>query len=646
MIEMRNRAVIENIKPSINGGDFAIKRTIGESVNVEADIFADGHDLVNARLFHKHAKSKRWKHTPFEFLVNDRWKCRFTPEKIGRTEYYVEAWVDYALNWQYELGRKVKDGQHVDVELLDGVQYLDAIKPKSESEKKLLAKCKKAFRSKTAYEEAVKLAQSEPLKELFKKYPYQTFATVSRTFSVWVDRSRAGFSAWYEFFPRSAGDDKSTHGTFKDARSRLPYVSELGFDVIYFPPIHPIGEKHRKGKNNAATASGSDVGSPWAIGSVFGGHKSINPELGSMEEFRDFIAEANKYGIEMAMDFAIQCAPDHPYVKEHPQWFKWRPDGTVQYAENPPKKYQDILPINFECEDWENLWNELLGIVMFWIEQGVQIFRVDNPHTKPYRFWNWLIDSVCEKYPETIFLAEAFTRPKVMNRLAKIGFTQSYTYFTWRTNKAELSQYIRELNSDPMRQFFRPNFWPNTPDILPYELQQPNEAAYLTRFFLAATLSSNYGMYGPVYENMVSNGVPGKEEYWNSEKYQLENHPWKIENKLQQVIKLVNQIRNEHKAFQVTFNTLLCAIENEHIIGYYKSDEESRDHMLCVVNMDSYYKQSGWVQVPLGKMGLAADEEYTVKDLITQASYTWTGEWNFVELNPHGLPFHCFQILI
>ncbi|MFN2430606.1 MAG: alpha-1,4-glucan--maltose-1-phosphate maltosyltransferase, partial [Cryomorphaceae bacterium] len=266
--------------------------------------------------------------------------------------------------------------------------------------------------------------------------------------------------------------------------------------------------------------------------------------------------------------------------------------------------------------------------------------------TKPYRFWNWLIDSVCEKYPETIFLAEAFTRPKVMNRLAKIGFTQSYTYFTWRTNKAELSQYIRELNSDPMRQFFRPNFWPNTPDILPYELQQPNEAAYLTRFFLAATLSSNYGMYGPVYENMVSNGVPGKEEYWNSEKYQLENHPWKIENKLQQVIKLVNQIRNEHKAFQVTVNTLLCAIENEHILAYYKSDEESRDHMLCVVNMDSYYKQSGWVQVPLGKMGLAADEEYTVKDLITQASYTWTGEWNFVELNPHGLPFHCFQILI
>ena len=642
---MRNRAVIENILPAVNAGDFSIKRTIGESIKIQADIFADGHDLVNARLFYKHAKSKSWKYSSFDFLVNDRWECEFKVDKIGTTHYYIEAWVDYALNWQYELGRKVADGQHVDVELLDGLQYINAIKAKLDSEKKLLDECAKEFQSKKSYEKAVELAQSKELELLFRKYPYQTFTTKSQTFSAWVDRERAGFSAWYEFFPRSSGDDKSVHGTFKDAETRLAYVADMGFDVIYFPPIHPIGEKHRKGKNNATKASGNDVGSPWAIGSSQGGHKAINPELGTLKEFQHFVKAAEKHGIEIAMDFAIQCAPDHPYVKEHPQWFRWRPDGTVQYSENPPKKYQDILPINFECEDWENLWNELLSIVYYWIDKGVKIFRVDNPHTKPYRFWNWLIDSVHQKHPEIIFLAEAFTRPKVMNRLAKVGFTQSYTYFTWRTNKTELAQYIKELNADPMRQFFRPNFWPNTPDILPYELQNSNEAAYLTRFFLAATLSSNYGMYGPVYENMVSQAVPGKEEYWNSEKYQLENHSWKIQNKLHQVIKLVNQLRNHHKAMQSTFNTELCSVDNEHILAYYKSNKESENHILCAVNMDSYYKQGGWVQVPIGRIGLTADQSYTVKDLITQASYEWKGEWNYVELNPHGLPFHCFHIL-
>lgn len=643
MDEMRNRAVIENVSPLVSGGKHAAKRVKGEKFSIEADVFADGHDVVNAWLYFKHKSDKKWKNVPLNYIINDRWEVEFTPQKQGDYTYFIEAWVDYALNWQHELRRKVKAGQDVHIELLDGIQYLEPLEKLKGTEKKFVGQCAKSFREKKKYDEALQLAQSDELELLFRKYPFQTFTTRTEDFKLWVDRERAGFSAWYEFFPRSTGETPS-HATFKDAAKRLAYVKDLGFDVLYLPPIHPIGFDHRKGKNNTTKANKDDVGSPWAIGSKYGGHKDIHPDLGTIEDFRKLVKAADKLGVEIAMDFAIQCAPDHPYVKEHPQWFKWRPDGTVQYAENPPKKYQDILPINFESDDWENLWNELLSIPMYWIEQGVKIFRVDNPHTKPYRFWNWLIAKVREKHPEIIFLSEAFTRPKVMHQLAKVGFTQSYTYFTWRTNKHELSQYVEELQT-VSRDFFRPNFWPNTPDILPFELQQPNEASYLARFFLAATLSSNYGMYGPVFENMVHHPVPGKEEYWNSEKYQIGNHTWEIDNKLKQVIKIVNQIRNDHPALRDTFNTKLCTIENEQIIAYFKRDMEADDNMLFAVNMDPYYKQSGWVEVPIGELNIHADSTYTVKDLITQSSYEWKGSWNYVELNPHGLPFHCFQIL-
>lgn len=643
MDEMRNRAVIENVSPLITGGKHAVKRVKGEKLSIQADVFADGHDLVNAWLYFKSKSAKKWETLPLEHIVNDRWKVEFTADKEGGYTYFIEAWVDYALNWQHELRRKVKAGQDVQVELLDGLQYLKPLEKLKGTEKKFIAQCKELFENKKKYNEALERAQSKELELLFRKYPFQTFTTRTPEFNLWVDRQRAGFSAWYEFFPRSAGKT-AKHATFKDAAGRLEYVKELGFDVVYFPPIHPIGFDHRKGKNNSTKANKDDVGSPWAIGSEFGGHKDIHPDLGSLDDLRNLIKKANKLGIEIAMDFAIQCAPDHPYVKEHPQWFKWRPDGTVQYAENPPKKYQDILPINFECEDWENLWNELLSIPMYWIEQGVKIFRVDNPHTKPYRFWEWLIAKIREKHPDVLFLSEAFTRPKVMHQLAKVGFTQSYTYFTWRTNKHELSEYITELQT-LSRDFFRPNFWPNTPDILPFELQQPNEASYLSRFFLAATLSSNYGMYGPVYENMVYQSVPGKEEYWNSEKYQIGSHNWEVDNKLKQVIKRVNQIRNEHPALQDTFNTKLCTIDNEQIIAYFKRDAKADDNMLFAVNMDPYYKQSGWVEVPIGELNIHPESTYLVKDLITQSSYEWKGSWNYIELNPHGLPFHCFQIL-
>jgi starch synthase (maltosyl-transferring) len=401
---------------------------------------------------------------------------------------------------------------------------------------------------------------------------------------------------------------------------------------------------NRKGKNNATNAEKQDVGSPWAIGSKLGGHKDINPALGTLTQFKSFVKEANKLGIELAMDFALQCAPDHPYVKSHPQWFRWRPDGSVQYAENPPKKYQDILPIYFECEDWENLWKELLSIVTYWVDQGVTIFRVDNPHTKPFRFWKWLIAQVHASHPDIIFLAEAFTRPKIMHQLAKVGFTQSYTYFTWRNNKAELMQYMDELSTDPSRQYFRPNFWPNTPDILPYELQQPNEATFLARYFLAATLSGNYGMYGPVYENMLYQAMPGKEEYMDSEKYEIGRHVWDTRGKLKQVIRIVNQLRKNHPALQDTFNYKACVVQNDQLMGYFKSDGKD-DNLLLVVNLDPYYAQAGVVQVPIDALGIAPGQPYGVVDLITQASYQWHGEWNYVEINPHGLPFHCFQIL-
>jgi len=643
MKELRYRAVVENIKPSINNGEFYVKRVVGENVEVTADVFADGHDLVNARIAFKHESDRSWKKAGLKKLLNDDWQGSFPVKKEGFYSYKIEAWVDYALNWQHEIKRKINDGQHVDVELLDGVKYLDAIKNKSA--RKYLNDVKKLFENPKSYEKAIEAAQSDELKRLFLKYPYQTFVTESPVFEVKVDRKKAGFSTWYELFPRSTGKSRLKHGTLKDVAKKLPYIAEMGFDVLYLPPIHPIGEKNRKGKNNAVSAKKGDVGSPWAIGSKHGGHKDIHPDLGTLTDLKKLISEASKYGIEMALDFAIQCAPDHPYVKEHPEWFKWRPDGSVQYAENPPKKYQDIIPLNFECDDWESLWEELQSIVFHWIEAGIRIFRVDNPHTKPYRFWHWLIGNVHREYPEVLFLSEAFTRPKVMSRLAKSGFTQSYTYFTWRNDKKELETYMDELVNGELRQFFRPNFWPNTPDILPYELQQPNEAAFIKRFFLAATLSSNYGMFGPAYENMYHEAVPGKEEYWNSEKYEVQEHVWDSVGKLKQVIKMVNQLRREHPALQDTFNYKACPTDNDRIMAYYKGDEPSNDHLVCVVNMDDYYTQSGWVRLPLDLIGLSQEREYIVQDLITGAFYTWKGEWNFVEINPHGIPFHFFKII-
>ncbi len=646
MVSGQIRVIIENVTPEIDNGKFYAKRVVNEYVNVEADIFGDGHDVVNAHLLCKHEQDKKWTEIHMHELFNDRWEGSFQVKKQGHYFYTIEAWVDHALNWQHNIERKIDDGQTVEVELLDGVQYLKTVKKKaSATEKTYLDKLRKSFADKKTYKVAIKEAAGERLEELFRKYPTNPFKlTYEKELTIYVDRAKALFSTWYEFFPRSSSSKVGQHGTFKECEGILPEVQKMGFDTLYFPPIHPIGKEFRKGKNNSTTALKGEPGSPWAIGAAEGGHRDILPELGTLSDFKRLIKKADELGIELAMDFALQCAPDHPYVKSHPQWFKWRPDGSVQYAENPPKKYQDILPVNFESEDWQNLWDELVDIALFWAKQGIRIFRVDNPHTKPFRFWEYLIAKVKEKYPDFLFLAEAFTRPKIMAELAKVGFSQSYTYYTWRNNKHELTEYMTELSKSELKEYFRPNFWPNTPDINPFLLQSGNENLFIMRYVLAATLSSNLGIYGPIFEQMVHEAIIGKEEYLNSEKYEVKNYDWTKTNKLKSIITAVNQIRKDNPALQETNNIEFCSIDNDQILSFFKMDREGKNKLLVAVSLDPYYTQSGWVQVPLDKLGISEGTRFKARDLVVDTSYTWDKEWNFVELGNKGLSFHIFKL--
>ncbi|MCR9289315.1 alpha-1,4-glucan--maltose-1-phosphate maltosyltransferase [Saprospiraceae bacterium] len=645
MRNAQSRVIIEAVHPELDNGKHYIKRTVGESVNVEADIFGDGHDIVAATLLYRHEGSRKWSEVRLSESMNDRWSASFKVDKQGHYHYKIEAWIDYALNWQHNIARKAEDNQYVNVELLDGIQYLEYVKSKMpKNAGNQLDEWIALFRDENQYESALRVALSSELHELFVQHPSKKFSfTYDNNLRVYVDREKARFSTWYEFFPRSASSEKGKHGTFKDCERLIPRVAEMGFDTLYFPPIHPIGEVNRKGKNNATVAESGDVGSPWGIGSRLGGHKDIHPELGSLEDFKSLVQTAKNHGVEIALDFALQCAPDHPYVKSNPQWFKWRPDGSVQYAENPPKKYQDILPIYFETEDWKNLWDELVSIAIYWVDLGIEVFRVDNPHTKPYRFWEHLIATVKKHNPNVLFLAEAFTRPRVMHELAKVGFTQSYTYFTWRNFKHELVEYMNELSKGPGKEYFRPNFWPNTPDINPYPLQGGNETIHMIRFFLAATLSSNYGMYGPVYEYMVHAAMPGKEEYLDSEKYEFKHWDWEVKNKMTYLITNINRIRRENPAFQFTDNIHICNVENDKLLVFYKETEDKSNQILCAVNLDPYSRQSGWVKTPLDLIGVREGQPMVMQDLLTGNSYTWAQEWNFVELDP-GFPFHLFKI--
>lgn len=643
-MQNQRRVVIDTVKPQINCGEFYIKRIVNEIVNVDAHVLVDGHDVIAASVLYKHEKERKWSEVRMHHVVNDEWKASFTLEKQGFYTYKVEGWVDYALNWQHGIERKIDDNQHVKSELLEGVTYLKPLlKKASKNEKEYLAHCIDCFENESKYDDAIKEATSHKLHDIFVKYPEKHLANASKELQIYVDRKKALFSTWYEFFPRSSSQTEGQHGTFKDCERLLPRIAEMGFDTLYFPPVHPIGEVNRKGKNNTTNAKEGDVGSAWGIGSQYGGHKDIHPQFGTVEDFKALIKKAKDLGIEIAMDYALQAAPDHPWVKEHPDWFKWRPDGTVQYAENPPKKYQDILPIYWESKDYKNLWKECLDILMYWINCGIKVFRVDNPHTKPYYFWNWIITEVKKQHPDILFLAEAFTKPKVMQQLAKQGYTQSYTYFTWRNNKQELIEYMTELTQSDQREYMRPNFWPNTPDINPYHLQGANESKYLQRYVLAATLSSNIGIYGPVFEQQIDDAIPGKEEYYMSEKFEVKHYNWDVQNKLTSIISKVNAIRHQHEALQQTNNIKFCHIENDNLLAFYKWNDSKTDELLIIISLEQYYAQQGTVQLPLQDLGIHSGQQITVNDLVTGSSYNWHNEWNFIELHP-TLPFHIFKI--
>lgn len=640
----QKRVVVENITPQINQGTIFIKRVVDEFISINADVLVDGHDVIQASILFKHEKERSWKEVRMQHVDNDGWSATFQVLKQGFYSYKIQGWVDYALNWQYGISRKIEDNQHVTSELLEGALFLKPlIKKATKGNAAYLQHLITIFNSEVNYEEATKEAVSDRLKKIFTKNPEKFLMNESQEFQVYVDRKKARFSTWYEFFPRSSSEAEGKHGTFKDCQRLLPRVAEMGFDTLYFPPIHPIGEVNRKGKNNTTDAKKGDVGSTWGIGSKHGGHKDFHPELGTLEDFKKLVKAAKDLGIEVAMDYALQAAPDHPWVTDHPDWFKWRPDGTVQYAENPPKKYQDILPIYWESKDYKNLWKECLDTLFYWIDCGIEVFRVDNPHTKPYYFWKWAIAEVKKKHPNVLFLAEAFTKPKVMEQLAKQGYTQSYTYFTWRNTKSELIEYMNDLTKTDRKEYMRPNFWPNTPDINPYHLQGANESKYLQRYALAATLSSSIGIYGPVFEQMIDEAIPGKEEYHMSEKFQICHYDWTKENKLTKLIATLNQIRHQHESYQQTNNIQFCHIENDNLLAFYKWNDDRTDETLTIISLDQYYMQSGTVQLPLRNLGIQHGHQVQVHDLVTGNSYNWCDEWNYVELHP-TLPFHIFKI--
>jgi starch synthase (maltosyl-transferring) len=632
----RGRATIEHVTPEIDGGRFAIKRTVGERVTVEADVFTDGHDSLSAVLKYRPGKSAQWMEIPMQFLVNDRWRGEFVVTELGDYFYTVEAWVDHFQSWRADLRKKLDAKQDVAVDLLVGAKWIEAAAQRASDAD---AKTLRSWAKKLTAPKNAAVAPDESLAELMARYPDRQSATVyGKELRVAVDRERARCGAWYELFPRSFGG-------FKGCEAQLPRLAKMGFDVLYLPPIHPIGQSFRKGKNNSVKCQPGEPGSPWAIGAREGGHKAVHPELGTLEDFRRLIARAREHQIEIALDIAFQCAPDHPCVAEHPEWFRQRPDGTIQYAENPPKKYQDIVPFNFECDDWRGLWQELKSIFDFWIEQGVQIFRVDNPHTKPFAFWEWCLGELKRKNPGLIFLSEAFTRPKVMYRLAKLGFTQSYNYFPWRNTRDELESYLTEVTQTKVAEFFRPNLWPNTPDILTQFLQTDGPAAFAIRFVLAATLGASYGIYGPAFELCENTPRdPGGEEYLNSEKYEIKRWDLGAPQSLEVLIARVNQIRRANLPLQSNANLKFHRVDNPELIAYTKSTADGAETVLTVVNLSPYYTHSGWLDLPLEPFGLDAHKTYQMHDLLTDARYLWKGARNYVELNPTRAPAHIFRL--
>jgi starch synthase (maltosyl-transferring) len=681
---LSRRVIIERVRPTVDHGRFAVKRTVGESIIVVANIFADGHDVISAMVMDRHLSTTEgtettealeaepqkkvsasspasaadpggwrrisvssvgsvvnlgaWRNAPMTIVApgTDEWTGQFALHDIGSHEFVVVAWVDRFRTWRRDLEIKTTAGQGVSTELLEGSRLVRHAAARAErlpfDEARVHADCLLAraevLSDGAATDARVAVGLNRDLAMLMDLYPDRSRATMSKPVKVWVDRERARFGAWYEMFPRSAGPDPRRSGTFAEAAAMLPRIADLGFDVLYLPPVHPIGRRHRKGRNNSPIAEAGDPGSPWAIGSEDGGHTAVDPALGTLDDFLMFRAEAERLGLEVALDLAWQCSPDHPWVREHPEWFRHRPDGTIKYAENPPKKYEDIYPFDFECSEWRALWRALLDVTLVWVDRGVRIFRVDNPHTKTFNFWEWLIAEVRTRRPDVLFLAEAFTRPAVMRYLAKAVFSQSYTYFTWRNSKSELTEYLTELTATEVSDFLRPNLFANTPDILHAYLQEGGRPAFEARLLLAATLGASYGIYSG-FELCERDAVPGTEEYVDSEKYQFRPRRWDQGHSLDELIARVNRVRREHRALQFNPTLRFHATDNPQLIAYSKTaPDDPGDALLMIVNVDPHHMQHGWVEVPVDA------DSFAVCDLLDDTVYTWRRGWNYVRLDP------------
>lgn len=642
----RNRVVIEDIKPQVDGGRFAVKRVVGDTITVTADLFTDGHDAVSGVLrWRKDGGS--WNESPLKPLGNDRWQGQFAVTELGRYFYTIHGWVDHFHTWQRDLRKRIEAEQDTPVDYQIGAELIaSAAERAAGPDSKWLRETSATLSGTAPGIEKRRAAVHELLTGLMIQYQDRQLATeYDYELPLVVDPYKARFSSWYEFFPRSTSPEPDKHGTFRDCEAWLPYVAEMGFDVLYLPPIHPIGMQFRKGRNNKTIAELGDTGSPWAIGGREGGHKSVHLELGTLKDFQQLVDRAGRLGIDIALDIAFQASPDHPYVREHADWFRARPDGTIQYAENPPKKYQDIYPFDFESADFEGMWLELKSVFEFWADLGVSIFRVDNPHTKAFSFWEWCIGELKKEYPQLIFLSEAFTRPKVMYRLAKLGFTQSYTYFPWRHTKEELETYFTEITQTGVREFFRPNHWPNTPDILTEFLQTSGRTGATLRMLLAATLGANYGIYGPTFELFESAPrEPGSEEYLDSEKYQLRHWDRDRPDSLRDLLALVNRTRKENPALQNDWSLRFHQTDNDNLMCYSKQSTDGSNLILSVMNLDPRHRHSGYVELPLEELGIDPVSSYQLHELLTGARYIWNGARNYVEIDPASVPGQIFRV--
>jgi starch synthase (maltosyl-transferring) len=639
--------VIENLWPQIEGGRYPIKRTPGEEITVYADIFKEGHDVVRAVVKWRSVGQKKWQEAPMTHVGDDRWRGSFAAGPVGFTEWTIESWGDAYASWVEEIGKKAKGGaSSLPSETLEGVALVQAAAKragKNAAAKKLADHA--ALLSRASDPAALVALASDPeLTALVAQWPDRSQACAYGPLQkVRVDRAGAAFASWYEFFPRSAEGKAGSGSTFRDCLGRVDDAKAMGFDVIYFPPIHPIGITARKGANNSLTCKSGEPGVPYAIGGPEGGHCAVEPELGTLADFEWLLGEIKARGMEVALDFALNCSPDHPYVKDHPEWFFHRPDGTIKYAENPPKKYEDVYPLDYHNAGWKALWDELRDVLLFWAERGVRIFRVDNPHTKPVAFWEFAIAEVQAKFPDVIFLSEAFTRPKMMQGLAKIGFTQSYTYFTWRNSRAEIEEYFIELTRTPMREYFRPNLFPNTPDILPVYLQEGGRPAFMIRTVLAATLSGVYGIYSG-FELCENAALPGREEYLDSEKYQYKQRDWNAPGNIKPLITRLNAIRLENAALQQTNNLAFFGSDNSAILCYRKWSQDGGNAVMVIVTTDFRNAQSGWIDVPTGNLGLPPDSPYQVEDLLTGEVFSWRGARNFISLDPSRRVAHILRV--